>query len=464
MTRRSTLVLTVVAVAVLAAGYLVLTRQSDAVLRAQRPAWTDCSSGLQCATVRVPLDHDNPEERTLNLGLTRLPARDPARRIGSLLVNFGGPGVSGRESLAKNRAMFDRLSSRYDVVAFDPRGTGRGSPLDCGPDPLLNTDPTPDDRRERDALRAAYATLAAGCEKRAGRLLPYLDTESTARDLDILRSALGDGRLHYLGFSYGAALGFVYTQLFHEQVGRMVLDGPPAGADTLIAVADMGVEALEKAFAAFLKDCVGRADCPLGRDFRSAKKKVTQLVSDLDDGHAVAGIVFHLYSETSWPRLREALSGDGGALIEAGRRLRGEHDPTFNQGAYTAITCADGPDRPSVDDAGVTAEVLSDGSPVFGAWVAWGALSCHGWPRRPEPLWARMPPPITEPVLVVGTVGDPITPFSGAEDLELMMPGAELVTARGYHHTAYGRGDACVDEAVETYLLDGDAPTAVVTC
>ena len=195
----------------------------------QRLDWTDCE-GAQCATLEVPVDYQNPQGDTIELALSRVPARKASKRIGSLVVNPGGPGGSGVDyAKAADFIVGKKVRDAYDVVGFDPRGVGRSAPIDCltdtALDAFLGSDPTPDDDAEEETFAATARGFAQACGTTAGPLLGHVSTADAARDMDVLRAALGEEKLTYLGKSYGTYLGTTYADLFPKQVGRMVLDG-----------------------------------------------------------------------------------------------------------------------------------------------------------------------------------------------------------------------------------------------
>ena len=190
--------------------------------------WTPCGSA-ECATLTVPLDHDDLSLGSIDLKVARRLARRPAERIGVLLFNPGGPGVPATPTIIEGARFFfsSTLLDRFDVVSWDPRGVSAGTEVDCVDDlnRYLAPDPTPETKEEADQILETFREFAAGCAERSGHLLPHLSTMSTARDMDLLRAALGEEKISYLGNSYGAALGAVYATLFPERVRAMALDG-----------------------------------------------------------------------------------------------------------------------------------------------------------------------------------------------------------------------------------------------
>ncbi len=485
MTRRLLRVLPVAAILIGVPawwGYGALTAQSDAALRAQRPVWERCPGSLdvQCAHIKVPLDHGAPEERTIDLALARLPARHPERRLGSLVVNFGGPGVTGVTSFIQDPEPLSGLRARYDIVVFDPRGVGGSSPINCRPAgeprPYLGVDRTPETPQEINALVRARNEHAAACRRMAGWLLPHLNTKATARDLDILRSALGESRLNFLGFSYGGGLGAVYAELYQDKVGRMVLDAPAAiDAPPLYD----GTAVSDEPIRAVVEDCAGRPDCPLGPEVDAGLERLSTFLARLDshpldvsggrldDAAAVEGVEQLLRDD--WPGLRRALAkgleGDGSRLHAAA--TLSDEDAFFSRDAHAAISCADDPTRPDPGEVARQAGIARRTAPVTGALTVWSALYCQGWdpvPGTALPSRLHDGPTKVPPVMVVGVDGDPVVPYEGVQELRATLTDSVLVTLHGHGHTAYRSGARCVDEAVDAYLLEGRLPAADVEC
>ncbi|NUR89187.1 MAG: alpha/beta fold hydrolase [Nonomuraea sp.] len=462
------------AVATAVAGYLLLGSPGGTGFDTQRPVWTPCADqpGLQCAPVVVPVDHAEPGGRTLTMAAARLPARDPARRLGSIVVNFGGPGVSGIDYLAWQPQQFARLNERYDLVTFDPRGVGRSSALDCGKESAtLSVDQTPETPAEEAALVGAFEADAAACRARAGWLVPYLDTEQTAKDLDVLRSVLGEDRLNYLGYSYGGALGIAYTQLYPQRVGRMVFDAP--GASSTRVSSEAAPDSYDLALRDFAKDCARLAGCPLGRT--GGTKRLERFIAGLDarpvpvgsgtltDGLATSGVATYLYSSDTWPDLRQALRdafrGDYTALYDSALSWQD------SAAARTAISCLDDYYRPSVAEVRDAARNAAASSPLFGPWGTWGALACQGWKAGPGQWWLAGTTPIrAERVLMIGSRGDPVTPYPYVSHLAAWLTGSRLISVDGDRHTVYGTGEPCTTRIVEDYFVQGKDPGGDVTC
>ncbi|MFJ4904025.1 alpha/beta hydrolase [Streptomyces sp. NPDC093249] len=460
---------------------------------AQKLKWRDCGvAGFQCATLRVPLDYAKPEAGDIDLAVSRARATGPGKRLGSLLVNPGGPGGSAVGYLQGYAGIGypAPVRARYDMVAVDPRGVARSEPVECltGPrmDAYTQTDQTPDDAAEVTALTTAFKEFAAGCEQKSGKILPHVSTVETARDMDVLRAALGDPKLSYVGASYGTFLGATYAELFPARVGRLVLDG---AMDPSLPSLDLNRDqtaGFETAFRAFAADCVKKKDCPLGtgsveaagealkKFFRDVDAKPVQTGEDraLGESLATTGVIAAMYDEGAWPQLREALTraigGEGSGLLAlADGYYEREADGTYANlmFANAAVNCLDQPPSytgPADVDKAVAS--FEKASPVFGKALAWSALNCTYWPTPATGRPHRITAEGAAPILVVGTTRDPATPYRWARSLSDQLSSGTLLTYEGDGHTAYGRGSDCIDSAINAYLLEGTPPTDGKRC
>ncbi|WP_030545021.1 alpha/beta hydrolase [Streptomyces albus] len=479
-----------------------------ASLTDQKPRWTECEAPVkalgpaarapgarwQCATVRAPLDYADPDGETLGIALIRARAADSERRIGSLLLNFGGPGSSGVASLPGWGTVFDDLGSRYDLVGFDPRGVAGSSGVVCRDSEAMEAaasrlDHTPDDATEEKAFLADAKDFAAGCERRSGTVLPHVGTESAARDMDLLRAVLGDDRLHYLGFSYGTRLGAVYAHLFPQRVGRLVLDAVSDPSADDVRHARNQTTGFQRALENYLADCAAQgADCPVGTDPEAGAERVAALLRRLDrdplpatggreltESLARTGIVRALYTEQLWTRLTDALrealqAGTGSRLLALADAYndRDESGRYSNQShSQRAISCADSADRLSLDEARELLPEFRELSPVFGEFLAWDLAGwCAGWPVREDAGRPDVSAKGADPILVIGTTGDPATPYEGARIMaDGLGKGVGIhLTYEGEGHGAYSSGNACTKRAVDAYFLDGEVPEDGTTC
>ncbi|GAA2538160.1 MULTISPECIES: alpha/beta hydrolase [Streptomyces] len=464
----------------------------------QKPSWRDCGvPGFQCATVKAPLDYADPSAGDVRLAVARKKATGPGKRLGSLLVNPGGPGGSAIGYLQSYAGIGypAGVRARYDMVAVDPRGVARSEPVECldGPemDAYTQTDVTPDDAKETDALVAAYKEFAEGCGADAPKLLRHVSTVETARDMDIVRAALGDEKLNYVGASYGTFLGATYAGLFPTRAGRLVLDG---AMDPSLPARRLNLEqtaGFDTAFTAFAKDCVRHGDCPLGgRNTPAGQvgKNLKAFFTDLDarpiptgdaDGRrlteslATIGVIAAMYDEGAWQQLREALTAamkenDGAGLL----LLADSYYERDADGGYTnlmfanaAVNCLDLPPAfGSPDEVRAALPDFEEVSPVFGEGFAWMALNCAYWPVRATGEPQRIEAKGAGPIVVVGTTRDPATPYRWAEALAGQLSSARLLTYEGDGHTAYGRGSDCIDSTINAYLLRGTPPADGKRC
>ncbi|MEV6380572.1 alpha/beta hydrolase [Streptomyces sp. NPDC051773] len=501
----------------------------------QKIKWSKCEGeemprDLRCGKVTVPLDYSRPGAGTLDLALARYRATGDSR--GSLLLNFGGPGGPGVPELAYGGEDFMDLTKGYDVVTFDPRGVGRSSPVSCGEgtdEALEATDggeDADDPRIALDRLRRA----AAECRENSGPVLPHIGTLDAARDLDVMRAALGDKKLNYLGFSYGTRLGAVYAAQFPGKVGRMALDGVDTLTEPLTEQNLVAAQGQQTALENYLAACTEELTCPFGQDSRSAREQVVALVDSLDEypvpsdfgqdftGQDLVGAIGHaLYSEQLWPMLTQALNmlvhdGDtrgvmalsGGGFAPPATPYRAPRrtpqraaaparphepvDPTPSAGptpheglvdieeipldnlpaALMAINCADDPDRPTAkkitDDLADLRAAYEDASPVFGRYRLTQVLMCYGRPAGTDFIRDEVRDVDTPKMLLVGTRGDPATPYRWTvETAKRLGSSAVVLDNKGKGHTGYG-SSKCVHDKVDDFLLFGTLPDDGSSC
>ncbi|MGW4230371.1 alpha/beta hydrolase [Streptomyces sp. NPDC004980] len=452
----------------------------------QKLRWRNCGvEGVQCTTMKAPLDYGKPDGGDVDLAVSRKKATGPGKRIGSLLVNPGGPGGSAIGYLQGYAAIGypAPVRARYDMVAIDPRGVARSEPVTCltgkQMDAHTQVDQTPDDDAEITKLNKAFDTFANGCAKRSGEILPHVSTVETARDMDILRFLLGDRKLHYVGASYGTFLGATYADLYPDRVGRLVLDGAMDPSLPAIDINRDQTAGFEAAFQSFAADCVEQPDCPLGTTSAAAATALKKLFADLDaepvptgetrelgESLATTGVIAAMYDESAWPQLREALAGaqrgDGSGLLALADSYY-EREPSGKYAnlmfANAAVNCLDlAPAFTGPAEVEEALPAFEEASPVFGRGFAWAALNCGSWPVEPTGTPHRTEAKGADPIVVVGTTRDPATPYKWAESLAEQLSSGTLLTYVGDGHTAYGRGSDCVDTAINTYLLEGTPP------
>ncbi|MGP4047149.1 alpha/beta hydrolase [Streptomyces sp. 2A115] len=464
----------------------------------QEPNWRSCAvPGFQCATLKAPLDYAKPAEGDIRLAVARKKATGPGKRLGSLLVNPGGPGGSavGYVQSYAGVGYPAEVRARYDMVAVDPRGVARSEPVECltgrQMDTYTQTDTTPDDPHETDELVDAFKEFAEGCGQRSADLLRHVSTVEAARDMDLVRAALGDKKLTYVGASYGTFLGATYAGLYPDRVGRLVLDGALDPSLPARRMNEDQTAGFETAFQSFAKDCVRQSDCPLGgagttteQVGKNLKAFFRQLdAAPIDAGDAdgrklgealgTTGVIAAMYDEGAWPRLREALTTamedkDGAGLLALSdgyyeRDADGQYANLMF--ANAAVNCLDLPAAFSSPEAvkdGLPA--FEKASPVFGEGLAWASLICAYWPVGPTGAPHRIEAKGAAPIVVVGTTRDPATPYAWARSLATHLSSGTLLTYDGDGHTAYGRGSACVDSSINRYLLEGTPPPKGKRC
>lgn len=453
----------------------------------QKLKWRECGTiGFECTSLKVPLDYEQPDaDAELKLAVSRKKAGGEGDRIGSLMVNPGGPGGSAIEYLQQAAAIGfpAQLRERYDIVGMDPRGVARSEPVECLSDREMDAytrvDQTPDDEGETDKLVDAYKSFAEGCEQRTSGLLGHVSTVEAARDMDVLRAALGDKKLYYYGASYGTFLGATYAGLYPKNTGRLVLDG---AMDPSLTSRELNIQqtgGFDTAFTAFAEDCVEKSDCPLGRkSAKDAAKRLTAFFKKVDakplrtgesrrltESLATTGVIQAMYAEALWPQLREALTaameGDGSGLLTMADAYY-EREPDGSYGsimfANPAVNCLDLPPAfASPEEVEKAVPDFEKASSVFGRGFAWSSLNCAYWQQDATGQPQRIEAAGAAPMIVVGTTRDPATPYIWAQGLAGQLATARLLTFDGDGHTAF-MGNECIDSTITTYLLDGKAP------
>ncbi|WP_432133968.1 MULTISPECIES: alpha/beta hydrolase [unclassified Streptomyces] len=482
---------------------------ADDDLTRQKLSWKDCpspsqaegggnapsplpdGSRWQCATMKAPRDWAEPEGDTIGIALVRARATGDGPRIGSLVFNFGGPGGSGVATLPAFGDDYAKLRTRYDLVSFDPRGVGDSAGVKCESDQQLDAffqqDMTPDDAAERSELLDNTEEFNAACEERSERMLPHVRTTDAARDMDLMRQVLGDDRLHYFGISYGTELGGVYAHLFPKRVGRAVFDAVVDPTQTPEQGALGQARGFQLALGNYAADCVSKADgCPVGDTPEDIENRIAGLLRDLDakplpgifpreltQSAATNGIAQALYSKEFWEYLTEGLTqaydGDGRVLMLLsdsmnGRSQNGEYSNIV--AANVSINCADDRPRYSADHVQSRLPAFRAASPLFGEFLAWSLVTCTDWPVAGAADHPDVRAAGSAPILVVGNTGDPATPYGGARKMAAALGegvGVEL-TYRGQGHGAYDSKNKCVQDAVDSYLLDGKVPAPGTVC
>jgi pimeloyl-ACP methyl ester carboxylesterase len=459
---------------------------------AQKLRWRPCNHGFQCARLLVPFDYQRPGWRRFSLPVIRLPATSPRTRIGSLVVNPGGPGASGVQYALQARSEVSAaVRARFDIVGFDPRGVGGSIPaVSCLTDAQLDryfaTSDTPGKTAQLAPVVSESKLFARGCQEHSAALLPYMGTVNAARDMDVLRAALGDAKLTYLGKSYGTFLGTWYAQLFPAHVRALVLDGAVNPGEPGFSMNRTQARGFQVALRSFLADCLRRSACPFPRgesvaaatgrvqamlDQAARKPLRTQIAGQPGDSALLLnGVAAALYSTSFWPYLREGLTaafaGNGTPLVTLGdflveRDASGRYSNLVE--AEMAVDCVDRPWPRSLPAWQAAAAKAARAAPQFGEAIMWGSLPCAYWPVHAAPP-VRLQGKGAPPILVVGTTRDPATPFRWAEALAGDLKSGVLLGWHGDGHTAYMRGSSCVDSAVDKYLISLVVPRNGTVC
>jgi pimeloyl-ACP methyl ester carboxylesterase len=451
----------------------------------QRLVWHVCDGSFQCTTLLVPLDYSHPRGRTLHIAVIR--KLSSGSHEGSLIINPGGPGGSGVTFEEEAASSFSQLTDHYDLVSFDPRGVGLSDPIRCLTsaqlDTFINTDPVPDTPAEHAQLVAQAKLFANDCYARNGNYLEHVGTIDQARDMDVLRAALGDAKLTYYGASYGTYLGAKYAQLFPTHIRAMVLDGALNPDEPSTQINEVQAGGFQTDLEDFLAACVKSGSCPLGSTDAEAQAGLEALKAsvtahpenvngrELGAGEFFEGLADGLYSPADWSELWTALgnakNGNGTDLLLFADSLTERN----SNGSYTnliesnmAINCIDRPYPRSVAVYDRDAKAFAKTAPDFGAAIEYGSLPCAFWRvppvERVHPVTAQGAPPI----LVIGTTRDPATPYVWAQALAKQLSSGVLLTYVGDGHTAYLRQNPCIDAAVKSYIDDLMTPKPGTRC
>ena len=454
--------------------------------------WSPCEGEFQCATASAPLDWEDPARDSINLALIRQIAT--GTRMGSLLINPGGPGGSGYDFVAQSvdYAVSERLAQSYDIVGFDPRGVNRSSAVSCYDDPgqfdsFLFDIPAnrPGTSESASEIEQAMASFGQKCAEFTGELLGYVDTVSAAKDLDMLRAVLGDDKLNYLGYSYGTFLGATYAGLFPDRAGRLVLDGALDPSTSDFEVTRTQAVGFESALRAYLDDCLTTSECPFTGSIDEAMSRVGAILDSLDvspiratDGRQLGSstmftaIILPLYSRDNWPALgtlfESVTAGDADyAFLLADSYYSRDEDGTYSDNsteAFLAINCLDYLSTSTPASLEVEAAELKRVAPLFGPRMSYGGTACAQWPVQATRVRGPIAAPGAAPIVVVGTTNDPATPYVWAEALASQLESGHLVTYDGEGHTAYNKSNACINDAVDEFFIEGTVPTPDPRC
>ena len=462
----------------------------------QKLDWSSCYDNFDCAELRVPIDYEDLSVGTFRISVLRAAARDQDNRLGSIVVNPGGPGGSGVDYAYNAEYIFSPdITDVYDVVGFDPRGVAQSEPIACFTsdelDANLASDSKPDNEAEIAATLTDSKIFAEKCAEKT-EYLEHFTTSETARDMDILRAALGETKLNYVGKSYGTYLGTLYAEIFPTKVGRFVLDG---AVDPNIPMKDQNLAqamGFDRALKAFVKDCLTESDCPFTGTPAQAQATIIATLQaaatdplpqrdpeDEDDrmiteSLILIGMASSLYDDVDgWPKLRQAFTESaekyGDTFLQLADEYSGRNpDGTFRSNDFDSgavIDCLDWRDQRTLDQYKTDAKEFATKAPVFGPYIAFAGVHCQFFP---QPSTQRAPNTLTEiktaPIIVIGTIRDPATPYTWSVSLAKIFTGSRLISLDGDGHTGHGRGSACVDDAVDAFLLEGTLPNVNLSC
>lgn len=456
----------------------------------QKLDWETCNETFQCATVTAPLDWENPSAAEIELAIIRHPA-ESGHAQGSLLVNPGGPGASGLSTVRDSveGTVGEPVRAVYDVIGFDPRGVGESTAVVCydaaGMDEYLYG--IPQNPRGSDAWTAEVEgrnrDFAEACDANSDGILPYITTVNAARDLDLLRAVLGDKQLHYLGYSYGTLLGATFAGLYPDKVGRLVFDG---AVDPSITRLEDGVAqaiGFEKALRAYMADCLKGSECPFRGSVDDALADLGTLLATVDadplraaDGRELGAdtlmtaTLFPLYSRAFWEyltiALTDVLAGDPEvAFILADSYYQREDGAYLNNlsEAFRTYSCLDNPHDETPEEVAAADERIRDGAPTIAPyWL--GPDPCDDWLYPASGVNEPIAAEGADPIVIVGSTGDPATPYEQAVALADQLSSGVLITRVGEGHTGYNQGIACIDDAVNDYFINGTVPEDGLRC
>ena len=435
----------------------------------------DCGRVYRCATLAVPIDHDDPDAGTIDLAVGMLPAGDPSRRIGYLLVNPGGPGAGMDGFLDSGAGLSRHLLERFDLVGWDPRGVGAGVPVNCRAETnhLYLLDPIPDSPDEQSALDEAARAVAEACAAGLGDVVGHIGTIHTARDIDLIRQALGADEISYFGFSYGTLLGALYADMFGEHLRAAVLDGAvdPSLAHLELFVGQ--VVGFDRTIRDMFDSCRNDPRCPILGDPREAYENLRERVEsdpltgaggEVVVGPAEASLAVRMASYLSefWPyffdALAQAVDGNGGMLQRWALAFL-----EIDLGAFVSIGCADS-GRMSPEQLDQLTAAIVEVAGGMGASSATSARPCVYWPVSSGTLSGEpVAAPNAPPIVVLGNRGDNATPYEWAVSLAAQLESGVLVSYDGAGHLSYGKS-ACVDGLADSYLIDLAVPADGLEC
>ncbi|MGH9272430.1 MAG: alpha/beta hydrolase [Ilumatobacteraceae bacterium] len=448
--------------------------------------WEELTDGVETAVLDVPVDYEDPEGAQFELFLARRPADDQANKIGSLLVNPGGPGFGGSDfAVFADQIYGAELLERFDIIGWDPRGTGESSPaIDCIDDYdryTAGVDITPDDEAERQEGIDLAEEFTTACVENNGDILAFIGTNNSARDMDSIRQALGEETISYFGFSYGSELGATWATLFPDTVRVAVLDGAAdPSADPLQSNLQQ-VRGFEGTLTTYLAQCSADPECAFHNggdaegafDALMASLDETPIPSepgrpDVDWGVALQGVIQAMYSDTIWPQLSDALTlaqnGDGTGLLELyDSYYQRQPDGTWGNEleAFQSIVCMDQAERPTVEESDANAPLFNEAGPRIAPDTT-GDYFCTFYPESTDPR-VEITGAGAGPIVVIGTTGDAATPLESTRVMADTLEDGRLIVVTADQHTGYSVNE-CVDDLVHAYLIDVEVPPEESQC
>ena len=449
-------------------------------------SWDACGTGLECGYIDVPINYSDFKSKTTSLYVVKHAATDANARIGSLLVNPGGPGFGGSFLAESADNIYSQaILSSFDIIGWDPRGTGQSIPaIDCTDDYdhfFASGDITPDTPQERADSVASSEEFTKDCFDKSGDILPYAGTNNVARDMDMIRRALGEERISYFGFSYGSELGATWTTMFPSTVRAAVLDGASdPNADELLSILQQN-KGFEDSISTFLAKCSSDANCAFYNG-GNAEGAFDDLMAQLDEnpiptspgrpdltrGMALTAVSEAMYSDSYWSTLESALAsaqdGDGtGLLALYDEYFQRQPDGTYGNEleAFLNILCADSPERKTIEEADALVPQYQANAPRLSPGTT-GDYTCVFWPKAIDPR-IKITGIGAGPIVVIGTTGDPATPLDSTRNMVKTLEDGRLIVVTADQHTGYGL-NSCVNDAVDNYLIDLQAPDGELDC
>jgi pimeloyl-ACP methyl ester carboxylesterase len=451
--------------------------------------WKSCPGDsldpLQCARLSVPYDYNNPSKGSFLLKLVKHPANIRTKRVGSMLVNPGGPGFGGTDLPENAESYFSTtLIDTFDIIGWDPRGTGESTPaVDCvdNYDNYFTDDPTPETEAEHQVLIDISKAFNAECEKRSGEILPYISTNATARDMDMIRAALGEEKITYFGFSYGSELGATWATMFPSTVRAAVLDGATDPTSNYTQGGLDQAKGFETEFTKFLAQCSANKKCQFYNN-GDAEGAFDKLIKELDERPLVVSksrasvnqaitytaVSQAMYSSTMWPELevalRDAQQGNGAGLMSLfdsyyRRTTDGKYGNELE--AFNAIMCLDDPGPKTVEETDSYIPKFLEVAPRLGISFT-GGYTCVFWPAKKDQR-IEITGKGAGPIMVVGTTGDAATPLASSRKMASTLEDGRLIVVSEDRHTGYGAND-CVVSAVDKYLITTKVSFAEKAC